>query len=118
MAGAPIPKGATPEASGELFQMFVFTQLVAGVPDKHLNCVEDAVRMVGPTIQYFPNIFPRLPKKAYIDLGLRLKHLFPPTDPWVQALPETLGMLFEVHGLDDFWIVQDLFRDEVVALSD
>ena len=66
LAGAPISQGATPESSGKALRMFVFNQLIAGVPDKLVNCIEDAVRTVGPSTQYFPNALHRLPKRVYV----------------------------------------------------
>ena len=33
-----------------------------------------------------------------MNLILRMKALFPPTDPWVQALPGPLATVFEVRG--------------------
>ena len=76
----------------------VYQQLVAGVPDRLLHCVEDGQRSGGSTVEYFPNIFYRLSRKAFVNLVIRVKQLFPPQDPWVHQLPEPLGTLFEVCG--------------------
>ena len=91
-------QAATPAASGEAFQRYVFGELVAGVLDQIINCVEDAQRTVGHTTQYFPNIFQRLPSIAFGNLIIRLKQLFSSQDPW--ALPGPLGTLLEVRGVE------------------
>ena len=98
LAGAPVPQGGTEAASGEAFRQYVFSQLVLGVPDRVLHCVEDAQRTFGPTTEYFPNLFQKLPGRAYANLILRVKQLFPPQSAWVQALPGPLGTLIEVRG--------------------
>ena len=92
-------QAATPAASGEAFQRYVFSKLVAGVPDQLIHCVEDAQRTVGHTTQYIPNIFQRLPSIAFGNLIIRVKQLFSSQDPWVQALPGPLGTLLEVRGV-------------------
>ena len=63
-----------------------------------MHCVEDARATTGPVTEFFPNIFQRLPRNAYINLVIRMKQLFPSEDPWVQALPGPLGTLLEVIG--------------------
>ena len=47
LVGGPVPQGPTPAASGEDFHKNVYAQLVAGVPDKELHCVEDARATAG-----------------------------------------------------------------------
>ena len=64
LAGAPVPQGGTEAASGEAFRQYVFSQLVSGVPDRVLHCVEDAQRTFGPTTEYFPNLFQKLTGRA------------------------------------------------------
>ena len=98
LAGTPVPQGGTEAESGEAFQQYVFSQLVSAVPDRVLHCVEDAQRTFGPTTEYFPNLFQKLPRRAYADLILGVKQLFPPLSAWVQALPGPLGTLIEVRG--------------------
>ena len=61
---------------------------MAGVPDRLLHCVEDAQRSAGPMIEY---IFHRLPTKAFVNLILRIKQLFPPQYPVGAAVDSTLG---------------------------
>ena len=72
----------------------MYTQLVGGVPDKLMHCVEDTRATTGPVT----DIFQHLPRKAYINLVIRIKQLFPSEDPWVQALPGPLGTLLEIRG--------------------
>ena len=98
LQGAPVLQGPNPQASGEAFKAYVYNQLVSGVPDKLVNCVEDAHNTSGPLVEYFPCLFHRLPGKTFMNLILRMKALFPPTDPWVQALPGPLATVFEVRG--------------------
>ena len=93
-----MPQSQTPQASSDSFQSYVYGQLVSGVPDKLVNCVEDAQSTVGTSVEYFHNIFHRLPERTFLSLLLRVKQLFPSTDPWVQALPGSLGTVFEVRG--------------------
>ena len=95
LQGAPVLQCPNPQASGEAY---VYKQLVSGVPDKLVNCVEDAHNTSGPLVEYFPGLFHRLPGKTFMNLILRMKALFPPTDPWVQALPGPLATVFEVRG--------------------
>ena len=68
LGGGPILQGPNPAASGEDFRRYVYTQLVGGVPDKLMHCVEDARATTGPVTEFFPNIFQRLPRNAYINL--------------------------------------------------
>ena len=89
LPGSPVPQGPMPQASG---------QLVSGVPDRGVNCVEDAQSTVGTTVEYFHYMFHRLSERTFLNLLQQLKQLFPPTDPWVQALPGPLGIVFEVRG--------------------
>ena len=98
LGAGPILQGPNPAASGEDFRKYVYTQLVGGVPDKLMHCVEDARATTGPVTEFFPNIFQRLPRNAYNKLVIRIKQLFPPQDPWVQALPGPLGTLVEIRG--------------------
>ena len=46
-------------------------------------------------VEYFHKIFHRLPERTFLSLLLRV---FPSMDPWVQALPGSLGTVFEVRG--------------------
>ena len=48
LQGAPVLQGPNRQASGEVFQAYVYNQLVSGVPDKLVNCVEDAHNTSGP----------------------------------------------------------------------
>ena len=73
LAGAPVPQGGTEAESGEAFQQYVFSQLVSAVPDRVLHCVEDVQRTFGPTTEYFPNLFQKLPGRAYANLILGVK---------------------------------------------
>ena len=41
LSGSPVPQGPTPQASSDAFQSYVYGQLVSGVPDRGMNCVED-----------------------------------------------------------------------------
>ena len=43
LQGAPVLQGPNPQATGEAFKAYVYNQLVSGVPDKLVNCVEDAI---------------------------------------------------------------------------
>ena len=61
LGGGPILQGPNPAASGEDFRKYVYTQLVGGVPDKLMHCVEDARATTGPVTELFPNIFQETP---------------------------------------------------------
>ena len=98
LPGSPVPQGPTPQASSDAFQSYVYGQLVSGVPDRGVNCVEDAQSTVGTTVEYFHYLFHRLSERTFLNLLQQLKQLFPPTDTWVQALPGPLGIVFEVRG--------------------
>ena len=95
LPGSPVPQAQTPPHSSDSFQSYVYGQLVSGVPDKLVNCVEDAQSTIGTSVEYFPY---RLSERTFLNLLLRLKQLFASTDPWVQALPAPLGTVFEVRG--------------------
>ena len=95
LPGSPVPQAQTPPQSSD---SYVYGQLVSGVPDKLVNCVEDAQSTMGTSVEYFPYVFHRLPERTFLNLLLRLKQLLVSTDPWVQALPAPLGTVFEVHG--------------------
>ena len=53
LPGSPVPQGPTPQASSDTFHSYVYGQLVSGVPDRGVNCVEDAQSTVGTTVEYF-----------------------------------------------------------------
>ena len=78
-------QGPNHAASGEDFRKYVYTQLVGGVPDTLMHCVEDARATTGPVTEFFPNIFQRLPRKAYNKATL-------PT------ARRPLGTLLEIRG--------------------
>ena len=64
---AQFPCATGPDTTGILdaFQSYVYGQLVSGVPDKLVNCVEDAQRSVGTSVEY---IFHRLPERTFLSL--------------------------------------------------
>ena len=52
-----------------------------------------------------PQHFHRLPERSLL---LWVKQLFPSTDPWVQALPGSLGIVFEVRSGGSVQIIPQL----------
>ena len=75
MGGGPILQGPNPAASGEDVRRYVYTQLVGGVPDKLMHCVEDARATTGPVTEFLH--FPTPTKKCLHKFGHTNKTTLP-----------------------------------------
>ena len=113
LTGSPVPPGPTEAASREAFERHVH-RVIAGGMETPKNLVENTsqTRVEGAT-SYFRNVYHRLDRKSYLAAVQRLKGEFPPSDPWVQALPGPLGVLMEVRGGTGFGAVEVV--PEVIA---
>ena len=106
LQGTPVRQEAQQVESLRAFERHVH-RVIAGGMETPKNLVENVsqTRVEGAT-SYFRNVYHRLSRKSYLAAVQRLKEEFPPSDPWVQALPGPLGVVMEVRGGTGFGAVE------------